>query len=362
MMDRFADVISLIYDAGFDEAAFQTLPDRLAGLINGRSCTIQFLEDPSLGLASNYFPSSLWDVYLPHFRDKDIWLASAAVAGVDRFFSFDEQVSYSEFINSEIYNDFYRAAGDDTAHGIGCKIQNGNGMIAIGIHRAKNPGLFNKAEIEPMQTLVPHLKRLHSLRSRLRDARAREDMATEALDRFAYPVMVVAADRRIALSNPAADEVLRREDGLSCRQGKLHAQTVQSDRWLGDALYRAIRAPVTAGSVARIGRAGTQAPHRVLISVMPGRRHALVMLDAPDAAAPIGEQAARLYGLSPSEADLLASLLDGETLEGFAERRGVRITTVRTQLSSLLRKTETARQSQLVAAMAALPRIGPDDA
>lgn len=75
-----------------------------------------------------------------------------------------------------------------------------------------------------------------------------------------------------------------------------------------------------------------------------------------DAAVALARQA---YRLSPAEADLLLALMRGQTPQDFADARGVRITTVRTQLSALLFKTRTARQQDLVALVARLMLLAP---
>lgn len=55
-----------------------------------------------------------------------------------------------------------------------------------------------------------------------------------------------------------------------------------------------------------------------------------------------------LYQLSAAEADLTRDLIHGYDLRSIAQRRQVSEQTVRTQLKSVFRKTETARQAELV--------------
>ena len=75
-----------------------------------------------------------------------------------------------------------------------------------------------------------------------------------------------------------------------------------------------------------------------------------------EAAVALARQA---YRLSPSEADLLLALMRGQTPQDFADARGSRISTVRTQMSSLLAKTRTQRQQDLVALVARLMLLAP---
>jgi DNA-binding CsgD family transcriptional regulator len=56
----------------------------------------------------------------------------------------------------------------------------------------------------------------------------------------------------------------------------------------------------------------------------------------------------RLYGLTPAEAKLAASLMEGATLESAAEQFAISAQTVRSQLKQVFLKTRTNRQSELV--------------
>jgi DNA-binding CsgD family transcriptional regulator len=58
---------------------------------------------------------------------------------------------------------------------------------------------------------------------------------------------------------------------------------------------------------------------------------------------------ARLFALTPAEARLARCLSKGDTLKEAAMALKIKLSTVRSQLSSLFAKTGTRRQSQLVA-------------
>lgn len=56
----------------------------------------------------------------------------------------------------------------------------------------------------------------------------------------------------------------------------------------------------------------------------------------------------QLFGLTPTEACLLAALATGSSLEQYAQQRGVSVKTARVQVKSCLKKTGVQRQSELV--------------
>lgn len=68
------------------------------------------------------------------------------------------------------------------------------------------------------------------------------------------------------------------------------------------------------------------------------------------------------FGLTRAEAALASTLVEGETLQEIAMRTGVRMPTLRSQLSCILAKTGTARQAQLVCLLGKLLVLGAGDA
>ena len=63
------------------------------------------------------------------------------------------------------------------------------------------------------------------------------------------------------------------------------------------------------------------------------------------------------FGLTVAEAAIASALAEGETLQDIAARTGVRMSTLRTQLTSVLAKTGTSRQAQLICLLAKLVAV-----
>ena len=89
------------------------------------------------------------------------------------------------------------------------------------------------------------------------------------------------------------------------------------------------------------------------------RSGAEIILIVSDPGSPITVQheiLESIYGLTPALADVANGLLKGYSLEYIARLRHVSIGTVRQQLKSILSKTGTVRQSDLVRQLLSLPR------
>jgi DNA-binding CsgD family transcriptional regulator len=96
-----------------------------------------------------------------------------------------------------------------------------------------------------------------------------------------------------------------------------------------------------------------------------GESRAAVMLILVD---PAGRTEAALdfvsqaFSLSPAESRLLPLLLKGQTPADIAESLGLKLPTVRSQLSAIFAKTGTARQQELIRLLGSVPPVLPGQA
>jgi DNA-binding CsgD family transcriptional regulator len=181
-------------------------------------------------------------------------------------------------------------------------------------------------------------------------------VAVQALDQLCVGVIVTGNCGQVIDMNPAAQSIVQLEDGLLVRDDRLCARRV-----FESAKVAKLIADATAGSKAGaaagrmlVGRRDglpayvlTVAPLRAELAVNDGR-FAIIVVVNPERHSPSERDLAELLGLSPAEARLAAALLTGRTLSEIATNSDIQITTVRTQLGSILRKVGAERQSDLI--------------
>ena len=114
--------------------------------------------------------------------------------------------------------------------------------------------------------------------------------------------------------------------------------------------------PLPPGGVMRLTRPSGRSSYEVLVAPVSDSTLALgfsgplatVFVRDPEIqAVALPDRLQRLYGLTAAEAKLMKALV-GYTLEGAADRFGVRKETVRSQLRSVFPKTGTSSQVELV--------------
>jgi DNA-binding CsgD family transcriptional regulator len=181
-------------------------------------------------------------------------------------------------------------------------------------------------------------------------------VALQALDQLAAGVIVTDGDAAVIEMNRAGEAIVQLEDGLLIRNDRLCArrafETTKVAKLIAGATAEAN--PDAAARRMLVGRGDalpayvlTVAPLRTGFS-MDERRLALVVIVDPVRHAPSESDLAEFFGLSPAEARLAAALITGKHLSDVAADRGVQITTVRTQLASILKKVGVKRQSDLL--------------
>jgi DNA-binding CsgD family transcriptional regulator len=83
----------------------------------------------------------------------------------------------------------------------------------------------------------------------------------------------------------------------------------------------------------------------------------MILAADPDARSPSERDLAEFFGLSRAESWLTAALLAGKTTREAATDLEVQITTLRTQLSSVLRKVGVSRQAELIRVLSNIPVV-----
>ncbi len=196
-----------------------------------------------------------------------------------------------------------------------------------------------------------------SLRSALLRRRP-GNAAVALLDRLLLPVGLLRGDGTLLYANPALRALAGRRFGVALGpRGRLDLADAGAARSLAAALHACLRPGAAKPAVIPVRRAGSPA---LLLHLHPlPTGGALLQLVEPPSVAAEMPRPARLrlmFGLTPAEAALAELLAEGVPPAAAAERRGVGMPTVRTQIRALLAKTGAARLHELTALLARAAR------
>lgn len=179
------------------------------------------------------------------------------------------------------------------------------------------------------------------------------------LDAMSCAGYLLDGSGRVLKANRGGMRLLEREFGL--RQGRLMAPDRCADR----ALQGTIRTMPGSATITRTSAATLSLDNglplivrSVPISLRPGMESpakALIIVVDPKECPPITRNAFReMFGLTDAEIHIAAGLMCGYSPEQIANHQKKGIGTVRQQLKSIYAKTQTKRQSELVALLTRL--------
>lgn len=353
-----------IYEALFDDEAFDRLPDVLAELVNARSALMiwQHKDGMTQCVARSLSSPSWFDQYA-EFAEHDPYLALALrPQNANRVLLLNNWITPAAFQKSVIYNDLIRKHGDDTVYCMGSRIASAWGSGIIGIHKGKNNRPFETADRNRLHPVIFHAERVLRARGEIRSMRRAETFAEGALDVLGLAIVVVCSDGRVLHSNETAENVFRHSEELIVKNGRLLATVHETEKKLEFAVAQATlpRNPVAA-AVAIPRNAGEIA---FLLTVTPlvghgGKPAAMILFrDTSKLDLSLPARLRTLFDLSNAEACVAADLANGFSPGEIAGNRGVSMNTLRTQLKSIHAKTECRRQSEFVALVRRLVPLG----
>jgi DNA-binding CsgD family transcriptional regulator/PAS domain-containing protein len=310
------------------------------------------------------------DAYRSHFHILDPWRPLLGMEEEGDVRRLEEFVPGSKLARTEFYNDWMRP--QDIFHGFAAFLLHKSGpkelVSSLAGFREKSSGPFQEEDLARIRLLVPHLQRALAIHRRIQAAEMRAGATEEALDRIFGGVILLDERGAPVATNRAADQILASQDGLSLGSDGPRAAVKEQARELQHLLTRAAKTGAGGrtdpGGVLRLARPSGRPALEVVVT--PIRRESSPLFDVQATAAIFvaepdarvegpPERLRRIYGFTPTEAEVASRLARGMRLPEIAEDLGITLHTVRAHLKRLFFKTDTHRQAELVRVMVAGP-------
>lgn len=271
--------------------------------------------------------------------------------------------SDAEIDADPVYRDFFRPRGLGWSAGTGVQVPTGDNIV-FSVERAFSEGPVAAESVARLNLLRPHLARSALVSARMQHKRAQG--AAEALTAMHLPAFLLRAGGEVVEMSPLGTDVSSLV--ILGAHGRLRLTDRQADALLDDALASLTSAPATsARSFPVRDAAGTPRQVAHLIPVQRGAHDVfgdsyalLMMVPVASDRVPSATLMKSLFDLTPSEARVASGIARGETPETIAASGCVAISTVRSQIRSVLEKTGTSRQSDLAGLLARLGATAPN--
>lgn len=284
-----------------------------------------------------------------------------------KYFDADQFVNRKSFLKTEYYNDFLRPLGNMDRN-IGVVLKNDQSFSTFCTHYADHHSKAkeqNGLEHYVVQ-MMPHLQRSLNLQREIESLRLDTGTLSDVLDVNKAASFIVNASGTIRYQNAAAQALL--QDGSVIR-------ATHDDRLFifFNGHHDDFSRQIIAAASLELNRLSADAEPLMVVS-SSGQRHIITVQPAPSSAKanyatalvherraiitvknidqiPIIhiETVAKILNITEAESELSLALYKGQTLHKYAMARKLSIHTVRGQIKSVFRKTDTRSQSGLVA-------------
>jgi DNA-binding CsgD family transcriptional regulator/PAS domain-containing protein len=357
---------------GFADALERVYPESritLFGHENGRPVA-------NLAVATNLSAAALRD-YTDYYAACSPYIARRPPQAVGRAFNYESVIGDRELCSTEYYNDYlrphrlghYGAGLVVDRHDSPFRLPHGT-VISLVHHRNDADRIARQMRL--LDLLGPHLRRALQLHRLIESERRRAEATQAAFDHWSHPVAVLDAAGRVVSFNRAAAALFLRADRIWLGEGgRLRTADDSKLREIERAVRRCATLDAESDDLEGITLPSSSGapPLRAAICALAagarrlapeaGRGVALMLIldPAQPRRASLG-WLRRQFDLLPSELRLLEAIVNGHTLAQAAEQLGIRLSTARTRMKTILTKTNCHRQVDLVRLAQSLSAVG----
>ncbi|SEM10428.1 helix-turn-helix transcriptional regulator [Xaviernesmea oryzae] len=355
------DILEHIYTAALIPEEWNGVIDRFSAHLNARGGSLFILVDGELYWEAPSATKKIMEDYIAGGWDKNNPRLDGLLARAHPGFVRDSDVCHGDHESLPIVTEFLRPR--DIAYTTATVIKGTHDDLAVfSVDRGRAAGSFTQEDIGWLDALRPHLARSIALSSRLRLKQAAT--ATATLSMVGIPAAVIGRNRSVKATNDLFDKLCGTLF-LPSAYGGLSLSDPRANLALKEALSPIARSGTKVRSIPLRNADGIVG----VLHAVPAYFHArdilgdggtLIALAQPKDAALIEPEWLRwLYDLSPVEATVAALLARGFTAGDIAVERRTSISSVRSHVKSLLRKTGLTRQTDFVRSIASLAAIEP---
>jgi DNA-binding CsgD family transcriptional regulator len=367
MLAAYDAVIADIYEAALSPSHWDVA---LAGIIN-RSAPpmwdVAFLIWENIAPPSGRFVGTVGvndfarAGYLQAFVGRNPWSEQAHGLPTGTVVHTDELVARDQFRKSMLYQAYLSNWNLDVAI-IGQVDRSGASRLGLVLPGPDTGDISNL--FDAVRRYLPHIQRATRISRKLGEANLRAANAEAALERSIGPTIILSEDLEILFANSHAQALLdhgyasERGGRLSLTDPAIIADLKMLAKGSAQAPSMAFSLEVEGKPEFRILAMRIETPlERTLGGTIDGGAILLVGSRFQGGVrAETMENYIHWFGLTPTEARLAAMLAQGNSLEDFANSRGVSINAGRFLLKGIFAKTGTSKQAQLVS----LLRDAPD--
>ena len=344
-------LIDAIYAAGLEPTGWKGMLETLADSVGAQEASLGILTshaapwivaprtDPDYALTYQQFYHPL-NLFWRHLAKHPI-----GTVATNAMLLTAEQLQGSQFYNEWSAPQGYRTViGATLAQSAGTRIE------------LQIPGKadFEDEQVRIVQAVAPHLARSARIMQLVAGSRAEQLGYHGAFDQLGHGILVLDAKSRLQHANTLADQMLVQGDLLRSTEGSIGLAHPADEQQFRRLFASCVTQTLGAGGRLQVTVDGRQlsilvAPLRGAVTgfAFPYGKVLVIITDPHRHQDRRAQSLQRRFGLTPAETAMAIEIAKGDGRAAAAARRGISLSTARTQLSAIFAKTGTNRQAEL---------------
>jgi len=363
-------IVDGFYDAACGEISWSQALDRYADRFPSLKfalCGYEGRLDGATVVAHSNYDRSYLRSYETYYYQCNPWADLLLVAPPAPNVSWaHDWVPFEGLKDTEFYNDFIRPQ-DDVATGFASTLfRDKDRFMVLAANVAFKHLEDAQGAAKAFEVVGPHLRRSFELYRRLEGKQLLNTAMEQALNSLRAAVFVVDEQTKVVFSNKEAEELENRSDIVRVGSDRcLRFAPNNDEAAIAKHLYECTRFSALPSDL--FLRLQTRLGHPFVLFIAPvpggesgasalhpspsawGKRYFLVFLiDLRAEPQSDLDVLSNMLGITAAEALLAQALLNDKSIKDYADERGISSHTARAQLKSVMAKTGTHRQAELV--------------
>ncbi len=347
---ELSDLIGCIYDCALDKRRWPSVLEKLCDAMGGICAELSVLN--TLTGASDIMALHNWTAEFLHAVQANIhtspFNALGLVMPLAEPFCVSRDYGLEEMRRTPYWKRVIKGHG--TSDYLIIPLKRTVAKLAyLGVNVSEARDVFSDQDIELARVLAPHVQRSIHISGLIEHRDIIEGTLRGMLETLAAAAFIVRPDGSIDYRNHQAERYLSEGYFVKESNNRLVATHHGAIEFLGTALNSA--QSVSVASDAYIDGCNEQSLHMTCLRLgeESANREYLILLRSPEPELRTPIQAAtKLFALTARETQILAQLLQGQSLQEIGDFLGVARSTVKMHLDSIYAKSKTRRQSDLV--------------
>ncbi|MRW93344.1 helix-turn-helix transcriptional regulator [Duganella sp. FT80W] len=367
----FSQFVAKIYDSALDPGQWGVFLTELAQRLNSHGSIIwanDFAHKqadialPGDGFFVNHgFDPAALETFSAYYSEHNIWLQDETLHNEGQVVVSSHLFPDNRVKKTEYWGDWLRP--QEIFYSTAAVVEKRNSRsVNVTLVRAERAGPYTQAELAMMRELMPHFQSAIALHRRLHQLKVLSESATEALERMFCGVILLDAQGQVLHATRRALAMIDSSLLLTCIPNRrLSCLRSADNAQLQKILQRACG--IGAGKMPQVDAGGSMRILRsdrsylqILVTPLPSWSSpfgvngtaAVFLTDSAAEPRSLSATLCKLYQLTEAEARLTEALVNGCTLQEYADKRQLSLNTIRTQVRAAAAKIGVTRQSDLV--------------